>query len=391
MTSTISVDEACVLVTDGTHFTPPNMGTGIPFLTVKDVSDSGLDFTNCSFISDVDYRAAKAGNSAPQSGDVLFSKDGTVGKVHVVTTDRPFAVLSSLAILRPRPGVVDAAFLGHALRSPAVIEDAERRKTGSAIRRIVLSDLKRVRIPFPPFNEQRRIASMMDLTNDLRLKRRSALRSLSTVVEAMLSDEFGDPIANPKGLPTAPLADLCRRITDGTHQAPTWSPTGVPFLFVSNIVSGEIEFNTRKFISEETHAELTRRCPIETGDVLYSTVGSYGVPAIVRTSRKFAFQRHIAHLKPNPALMDSEFLGAMLGSPPLRRQADRAARGVAQKTVNLAQIRDFIVFAPPLDIQVDFVRRVSLVNRLREKHRSSLSQLDALFAAMLSSRLRGNL
>lgn len=71
-------------------------------MTVKDVTDSEMDFVNCSFITTEDYIAAKEGNSAPQKGDVLFSKDGTVGKVHVVTTNRPFAVLSSLAILRPK-------------------------------------------------------------------------------------------------------------------------------------------------------------------------------------------------------------------------------------------------------------------------------------------------
>src|SRR5439155_772742 len=105
---------------------------------------------------------------------------------------------------------------------------------------------------------------------------------------------------------------VCVRITDGTHQSPQWSPEGNPFLFVSNIVSGEIDFETQKFISDETHHELTRRSPIEVGDVLYTTVGSYGVPAVVRTKRKFAFQRHIAHLKPDHRLIEPEFLRVML-------------------------------------------------------------------------------
>jgi type I restriction enzyme S subunit len=140
-----TVEEACDMVTDGTHYTPKNQGHGVPFLTVKDVTDSVLNFSTCSFIFEEDYRSAKAGNSAPQKGDVLFSKDGTAGKVHVVNTDRAFAVLSSLAILRPKHDIVDPRYLGHSLRSPAVLEDATKRKTGSAIRRIVLSDLKKVR------------------------------------------------------------------------------------------------------------------------------------------------------------------------------------------------------------------------------------------------------
>jgi type I restriction enzyme S subunit len=202
---------------------------------------------------------------------------------------------------------------------------------------------------------------------------------------------FGDPVTNPKNIKTLHLAKVCKRITDGTHQPPKWSESGYPFLFVSNIVSGEITFDTAKFISSETHEDLTRRCPIEPDDILYSTVGSYGVPVIVKTERKFAFQRHIAHIKPEANLIDSKFLCAMLASPSLKRQADRAARGVAQKTVNLEEIRKFIIFCPPLPLQKEFAQRVEAVEKLKAKHRASLSQLEALFASLQHRAFRGEL
>src|SRR6266545_5043930 len=112
--------------------------------------------------------------------------------------------------------------------------------------------------------------------------------------------------------------------------------------------------------------------PVEVSDVLYSTVGSYGVPVIVRTGRKFAFQRHIAHLKPHPQVLDSEFLRAMPASPSVKRQADRMARGVAQKTLNLGDISRFLVLCPPLALQRDFAHRVARVERLKAAYHESL-------------------
>ena len=95
-----TIDEACLLVTDGTHYTPPDGGQGIPFLTVKDCSNDGhIDLVGCSHLTEDEFAKAERGNSAPKRGDVLFSKDGTVGKVYVVDTRETFAVLSSLAIL----------------------------------------------------------------------------------------------------------------------------------------------------------------------------------------------------------------------------------------------------------------------------------------------------
>ncbi len=148
-----TIDEICVLGTDGTHYSPPEVGEGIPFLTVKDMNGNGLDFTGCSKISEEEYDRTLSGNSAPQLGDVLFSKDGTVGKVHVVVENSPFAVLSSIAILRPNTNIIDSHYFGHILKMPKTLDQASRKKTGSALRRIILKDLKSVQIPVPPLGE----------------------------------------------------------------------------------------------------------------------------------------------------------------------------------------------------------------------------------------------
>jgi hypothetical protein len=136
----VTLDGVTDLLTDGTHYTPKDVGEGFPFLTVKDLSEDGLDFIGCSRIAASEFENAKKQNSAPEKGDILFSKDGTVGKVHLVREDQPFAVLSSLAILRPS-AKIDGAYLAHFLRTPSSIEAAGNKKTGSAIRRIVLRDL----------------------------------------------------------------------------------------------------------------------------------------------------------------------------------------------------------------------------------------------------------
>lgn len=136
------LSEVCDLITDGTHYTPPDTGVGCPFPTVKDMSPYGLDFENCSRIAPSEFKHAEQQNSAPRAGDVLFSKDGTVGKVHVVKNEPPFAVLSSIAIIRPNEKLLNPEFLSHFLRSPALTSKAEQRKTGSALRRIILKDIR---------------------------------------------------------------------------------------------------------------------------------------------------------------------------------------------------------------------------------------------------------
>ena len=239
MISVTTIESVCDLVTDGTHYTPKDVGSGIPFLTVKDVTDYNLDFCNCSFISESDYQTAKAGNSAPQKGDILFSKDGTVGKVHVVNTEKSFAVLSSLAILRPDPKLADSYYLGHVLRTQSVLDDALKRKTGSAIRRIVLADLKKVTLPLPPLTEQKRIAGILDKAEELRAKRRVALGLLDNLIQAIFLDMFGNPTTNLKGWKVHKLGDLIANgPQNGLYKPGSDYGSGVPILRIDAFYDG---------------------------------------------------------------------------------------------------------------------------------------------------------
>jgi type I restriction enzyme S subunit len=186
------------------------------------------------------------------------------------------------------------------------------------------------------------------------------------------------------------LKDICRRITDGTHQAPEWAETGVPFIFVSNIKDGQIILETKKFVSDSTYHTLTRACPIEVGDVLYTAVGSYGNAAAVATNRRFLFQRHVAHIKPLLDCVDPRFLAFALNSPSVRRQADRVAKGAAQKTVTLSDLKEFLVPCPPLTEQRRIATIFGQVDKLRQKRRNAIVRLGALapsiFADMFGVR-----
>jgi type I restriction enzyme, S subunit len=258
-------------------------------------------------------------------------------------------------------------------------------------KRISRSRLGQIKIPVPPIPEQKHIVRLLNEADELRKLGATADERTAALIPSLFNEMFGDPDSNPKNYRKLPLEEVCTRITDGTHQPPKFSEKGLPFLFVRNIVNGWIDFDTEKFISEETFAELTRRVKPERGDILYSTVGSYGVAVRIETDRKFAFQRHIGHLKPNGQQIDSGFLTAQLNTPALKLRADQSARGIAQKTVNLAEIRKFNVLVPPLKAQKEFAERVVEVRELESEQSASRRRLNDLFQSMLHRAFEGKL
>ena len=362
--------------------------TGIPFINAGHIQDGTIDFESMNYISEEKFNLLGGGKVKPD--DILYCLRGSLGKTAIVPEISKGAIASSLVIIRPSERV-RTDYLFHFLTSPVGQREVHKYDNGSSQPNLSAKSVKEYQIPLPPIAEQKRIAAILDKAESLRSLRRQTLAQLDILTQSIFLEMFGSPEKNLKSLLTTTLFQVSRRITDGTHQPPKWASYGIPFLFVSNIVDGQIDFETQKFISEETHSDLMKRCPVEIGDVLYTTVGSYGNAALVSTTRKFSFQRHIAHIKPDLSKIEPLFLASMLQSPSVRRQVDKVARGVAQKTVNLADLKDLIIFLPPLPLQQEFARRVEAVEQLKATQRESLAHLDALFASLQHRAFRGEL
>lgn len=393
MIATTTIEDACALVTDGTHYTPKNAGRGIPFLTVKDVSNEALDFLGCSFISQEDFETARAGNSAPQPGDVLFSKDGTVGKVHVVETDRPFAVLSSLAILRPKMGTVDPKYFGHVLRSPDVLNDAFKRKTGSAIRRVILSDLKNVRIPLPPLPQQRRIAEILDKADALRAKRRAAVAELDSLTQSIFLDMFGQPLSGKSRWRSKPLGEACEKISDGTHHSPPIQSEGIPYVTAKHLKEEGLDFYSDPwFVSEVDHRAIFSRCDPRPGDVLYIKDGATtGIAAVNRYEFEFSMLSSLALLRPKAGVLTAEYLCHWLNNARVKRWILGGMAGAAIRRLTLAKIKAIRIPLPPLQQQEIFALRIARVHQLSDGQRAAVVELDSLFISLQSRAFRGEL
>lgn len=198
----------------------------------------------------------------------------------------------------------------------------------------------------------------------------------------------------PDGWEWASLLECSKRITDGTHQPPKFTEDGIPFVFVQHIVNGEISFEGTKFISKETYEVLNSRCPVEVGDILYSAVGSYGVAVPVLIDKPFSFQRHIAHIKPIQ-LLNHSYLTNCLNSSVCLEQADKAARGIAQKTVTLGDLSRYVIPIAPLleqKIITEIIKKYFFtINKLEIFLENSLERVQQLNQSILAKAFRGEL
>ena len=206
---------------------------------------------------------------------------------------------------------------------------------GATFKEISKQIVSSIEINVPNIKEQENAVNVLEHVSGIIRSRKQELQMLDELVTARFVEMFGDE----KNL--MPMSDICSIITDGTHQPPKFKDTGIPFIFVSNITGDKVTYDAEKFIDQDTYDELIKRTPIEIGDVLLSTVGSYGHPAVVKSDKKFLFQRHIAYLKPRREIIDSDYLHGAILSPDAQRHIEEGVKGIAQKTLNLSEIKKF--------------------------------------------------
>ena len=260
-------------------------------------------------------------------------------------------------VLRARPEVVLDEFLPFFMQSDVFMERARRISVGSLSPTINWKTLSQEEFTLPPLDEQRRIAKVLNAFAVAGESLKIAASRAKEVHVSLLDKYFSSPDSDHLHQ-WQNLREVTFRVNDGTHQPPKFISSGVPFLLVANIVSGNIDWSVQKYVSVETFEQLSRAWRPQKDDILYSLVGSYGVPAMVDREVPFTFQRHIGLIRSDPGKIVPKFLYWYLRSPNGVQQSHLRAEGLAQKTITLNALRAFRVPVPSMSHQHDIVTEI---------------------------------
>lgn len=282
----------------------------------------------------------------------------------------------------------------------------ESKASGTTFLELSASKAATIEFPLPPLSEQQRIVERIEelfaKLDEAKEKLQEVADSFAVRKAAILHKAFTGELTkqwrrengvSDESWEDVSLDSVCKSIYDGDHMPPPKSETGIPFLVISNVNTGFISFEKCRFVPEEYYDGLSETRTPEIGDILYTIVGSYGIPVMVDTDKKFCFQRHMALLKPKDIY--NRFLWRQLQTQSFFEQATSIATGTAQLTVPIKGLRKLIVKCPTLPEQHEIVRLiddlVAREHKAQQATEQALASIDLMKKSILARAFRGEL
>ncbi|WP_077730628.1 restriction endonuclease subunit S [Methylocaldum sp. 14B] len=158
-----------------------------PFLIAgKHIESGRIDWDATDHISE--FRYNESSEIALAEGDVILSKDGTIGRVARIDSLPGKATINgTMMLVRPVRGI-DYRFLYHVLNGAEFKKLIDDKVSGSSIPHIFQRDMVTLPVSFPPIAHQTKLAEVLDTLDTAIHETEAIIAKLKAVKQGLLHD-----------------------------------------------------------------------------------------------------------------------------------------------------------------------------------------------------------
>jgi type I restriction enzyme S subunit len=332
---------------------------------------------------------------------VLLAEDGgSYGRLEntAYIMNGKFWVNNHAHILRAIEGKTSNLFLKYALD----FLDLNPYVVGSTRKKLNQEQMREIRIPLPPFEEQRGIVGVLGVVDSVIAKTGEVIakteRLKKGLMQTLLTRGIGHkeykqtPIGTiPKEWEVCSLEEICTAIIDCPHTTPKFTDKGVLVVRNFNIREGELILEPAYYTTEEEWRIRTRRCIPENGDVLFSREAPIGEACLAPTNTRFSLGQRTMLLRPDKKLLNPLFLVYVFYSPLIRRKLRNLEAGVTAHHVNVADIKKLKIPVPTVSEQERIASTVSAIAEKLRLERNEKARLEKVKRGLMDLLLTGKI
>lgn len=357
-------------------------------------------------------------------GDILLEISGggpdqPVGRTEVIDSialshepKLPKVPTNFLRLMRPA-SFIDSKFLNYYLKNFYISGEVIQFQSGSNnLRNLQFKDYSKIEVPFPPLNEQTRIANKLDEllaqvdTIKARVDAIPAIlkRFRQSVLAAAVSGKLTEEWREREGLSrntweSAPLEDLIVEMRNGLSPKPNEDGKGNPILRISSVRSGYVDQKDIRYL--ECDEKVSLRYGLSEGDILFTryngSIDFVGVCGLIRKleHETLLYPDKLIRVKVGEKLL-AEYLEIYFSSSDVRKVVTDFVKSTSgQKGISGKDLKSVNVVYPKIEEQKQIVQRVeqlfAFADQIEQRVKDAQLRINNLTQSILAKAFRGEL
>jgi type I restriction enzyme S subunit len=383
------------LIIDGTHHTPKYTSYGIPFLRVTDIQTDEIDLNGLKYVSHQEHKILKM-RCFPQKGDILLSKNGTIGIPKIVDWDWEFSIFVSLALIKIKQNLLNINFLEQFLKSDFVKKQISQGSKQGTVTNLHLEEIRKFIIPLPPTkDEQTAIANVLNDADEL-ITRLEKLIAKKRNIKQGAMQELLKPKDNWEVKRLADISYMKGRIGwQGLKQSEFTMNPDEPFLITGmNFKDGEIRWDEVYHVPESRY-QIAKDIQLKINDVLITKDGTIGKLLYVRNipyPHKATLNSHLLVFRPIANSYDPLYLYYNLSFDHFKNHVELYKSGTTFFGISQESISKYQIPLPPTkDEQTRIAQILSDMDTEIEGLERKLEKYKMLKQGMMQNLLTGKI
>lgn len=373
----------------------------IKYVDVTSVSNELFNISDCQYIRGID--APGRARKVIYTNDVIFATiRPTLKRIAKVTLNFNDEYCSTaFCVVRTNDKMLYHNFIYHYFLTDSFIQEIAKHQYGASYPAVRDEDVKNIKIPLPPLQEQKKIADILSKIQQAIETQKQIIKTTQELKKALMQKLFteglnGEPQKMteigliPESWEVVELGRIVSRpIKDGVHQTPKYVTDGIPFITAKDLINEEISFSNCKYISIEEHEKLFQKVNPEKDDVLLTKVGTIGNVAIVRDEKPFSIFVQVALIKPNRDSVNPLYLKYCLLSDKIQSEILRTSGRSTMKFIGVQKISKLSIPLAPLPIQKVISSHLELLTDKIKFEIIKNESLKKLFKTSLNELMTG--
>lgn len=313
--------------------------------------------------------------------DILMSLTGNVGRVGRFPKEMlPAFINQRVCRLKSKSELLDEEYLFQFLNSDIFEREAVNNSSGAAQLNLSTKWIEDFKIPLPPLEEQKRIATLLDTADSLRQKDKALLQKYDALAQSLFLELFGDPVRNEKGWEKKKLSAVGKLDRGKSKHRPRNAPELLngPYPLIQ---TGDVA-NAKSYIKEykSTYSEIgLKQSKLWTKGTLCITIAANIAKTGILTFDA-CFPDSVVGFIPNEQT-NTDFVQHWLSF--LQKMLEDSAPESAQKNINLGILKELEIICPPIELQNQFAEQIQLIEKQKELVQENLKKSEALFMGLL--------